>query len=165
MTTTKQTELRPCPFCGGEARLDQRQTQSLWNSDDATFSHVSCDDCDIHGQDFCDDPAGEEAIEWWNTRAQLPSQGGEAVGEVRPMSDGKQYAALYTMAGQHLVGEKLYTHPSDQVGDDLTMVKVPRELLKKLVRTYDSSIIDAAYWTDMDGEVAQLRALLNGGRS
>jgi Lar family restriction alleviation protein len=62
--------LLPCPFCGGKARLDQRETQSLWNSSDATFSHVSCDECDIHGQDFCDDPSGEEAIEWWNTRIQ-----------------------------------------------------------------------------------------------
>ncbi|MGV0190840.1 hypothetical protein PJ263_029855 [Pseudomonas aeruginosa] len=30
-------ELLPCPFCGGEARLDQRVTQSLWNSSDAVF--------------------------------------------------------------------------------------------------------------------------------
>lgn len=72
--------LLPCPFCGGEARLDQRETQSLWNSSDAIFSHVTCDECDIHGQDFCDDPDGEEAIEWWNRRAALaaPVQG-EAV--------------------------------------------------------------------------------------
>ncbi|MBB76610.1 MAG: hypothetical protein CMJ75_19055 [Planctomycetaceae bacterium] len=65
-----QEELKPCPFCGGEARLDQRVTQSLWNSSDAVFSHVACDECDISGQDFCDDPDGEEAIEWWNRRAQ-----------------------------------------------------------------------------------------------
>lgn len=62
-------KLLPCPFCGGEARLDQRVTQSLWNSDDAVFSHVSCDECDVHGQDFCNDPDGSEAAEWWNTRA------------------------------------------------------------------------------------------------
>lgn len=63
-------QLKPCPFCGGEARLDQRTTQSLWNSSDAVFSHVACDECDISGQDFCDDPNGEEASEWWNRRAQ-----------------------------------------------------------------------------------------------
>ena len=61
--------LKPCPFCGGVARLDQRETESLWNHNDATFSHVSCEDCEIVGRDFCDDPNGEEAIEWWNTRA------------------------------------------------------------------------------------------------
>lgn len=38
--------------------------------------------------------------------------------------------------------------------------RVPVELLTKLVRTYDNSVIDAAHWTDMDGEVARLRALL-----
>tara|TARA_R110001592_G_scaffold111372_6_gene308511 strand:+ start:24501 stop:24815 length:315 start_codon:yes stop_codon:yes gene_type:complete len=65
-------EMKPCPFCGSEARLDQRVTQSLWSSNDAVFSHVTCDDCDISGQDFCDDPDGEEAIEWWNRRS-MPS--------------------------------------------------------------------------------------------
>ncbi|MGA4640593.1 Lar family restriction alleviation protein [Stutzerimonas stutzeri] len=76
-------ELKPCPFCGGEARLDQRTTQSLWNSSDAVFSHVACDECDISGQDFCDDPNGEEASEWWNRRAQ-PA---EAEGVVEMGSD------------------------------------------------------------------------------
>jgi len=61
--------LKPCPFCSGSARLDQRETESLWSHNDATFSHVSCEDCEIEGRDFCDDPNGEEAIEWWNTRA------------------------------------------------------------------------------------------------
>jgi Lar family restriction alleviation protein len=70
---TDTIEVKPCPFCGGEARLDQRVTQSLWNSNDAVFSHVDCDECDISGQDFCDDPDGEEAIEWWNRRAQPAS--------------------------------------------------------------------------------------------
>lgn len=75
-------ELMPCPFCGGEARLDQRTTQSLWNSSDAVFSHVACDECDISGQDFCDDPDGEEAIEWWNRRAQpAEAEGVELTGE------------------------------------------------------------------------------------
>ena len=54
------------------------------------------------------------------------SQGGEAVGEVRALSDGKQYAALYTMAGQHLVGEKLYTHPAATVPAGCKVVPVER---------------------------------------
>lgn len=44
-------------------------------------------------------------------------------------------------------------------------VSVPRELVSKLVRTYERSVIDEAHWTDMDGEVNQLRALLNGGEA
>lgn len=76
---TAPIELKPCPFCGGEARLDQRVTQSLWNSGDAVFSHAACDDCDISGQDFCDDPDGEEAIEWWNRRAQPASAPEESI--------------------------------------------------------------------------------------
>lgn len=71
--TNNTGALLPCPFCGGEARLDQRVTQSLWNSGDAVFSRAACDECDISGQDFCDDPTGEEAIEWWNRRATPPA--------------------------------------------------------------------------------------------
>ena len=44
-------------------------------------------------------------------------------------------------------------------------VSVPRELARKLVRTYENAVIDAAHWTDMDGEVTKLRALLNGGEA
>ena len=93
-------------------------------------------------------------------RAQLPSQGGEAVGEVRPLSDGKQYAALYTMAGRHLVGEKLYTHPADQVADGLTMVKVSRELLERVVKADASRGASAVDLVDGWKAMQQLRALL-----
>lgn len=64
-----EAKLLPCPFCGSAARLDQRQTQSLWSSDEVWFSHVCCDECGTCGNDFCDDPNGEEAIEFWNRRA------------------------------------------------------------------------------------------------
>lgn len=68
--TQNSTELLPCPWCGEHPRLDRRQTQSLWSSDEATFSLVICDECEVSGKDFCDDPDGEEAIDWWNSRAQ-----------------------------------------------------------------------------------------------
>lgn len=51
----------------------------------------------------------------------------------------------------------LYTHPADQVADDLTMVKVPRELLVKLLDEGRR----AETWAAQD----ELRALLNGDRS
>lgn len=85
-------------------------------------------------------------------------QGGEAVGEVRAMSGGMQYAALYTMAGQHLVGTKLYTHPADQVEDDLTMVKVSRELLEEIVELHRRRGVVLII------HVEHLAELLNGGR-
>lgn len=87
-----------------------------------------------------------------NTRAQLPSQGGEAVEVVawrhcgdktRLLCDlGKQRAVPGTIAdeftvplmtvAQHQRILAAATHPADQVADDLTMVKVSRELLERL---------------------------------
>ncbi len=96
----------------------------------------------------------------WKARAQLPRQGGEAVGEVRALSDGKQYAALYTMAGQHLVGEKLYTHPADQVAegvrlDGLVLANLQMGRVYLHFKTTDQQ----------HAALRELRALLNGGRS
>jgi hypothetical protein len=51
------------------------------------------------------------------------------------------------------------------VAQQSTHVSVPRELARKLVRTYERSVIDEAHWTDMDGEITRLRALLNGGEA
>ncbi len=86
---------------------DDRKLSDIGNELHNLSCHV------VHHNEDWANQLGALAYElWnWNTRAQLPSQGGEAVGEVHPLSDGKQYAALYTMAGQHLVGEKLYTLP------------------------------------------------------
>ena len=170
-------ELKACPFCGGAARLDQRVTQSLWNSSDAVFSHVACDECDIHGQDFCDDPDGSEAIEWWNARAQLPSKGGgcRPLGymnkkDIARLQDEITWDGSYLTVGidhwaqwqedtpyDHL--QAIYTHPADQVADDLTMVKVSRELLYAItdpsIHGYDAVVT----------AIERLRALLNGGRA
>lgn len=53
----------------------------------------------------------------------------------------------------------LYTHPADQVADDLTMVKVSRELLYAItdpsIHGYDAVVT----------AIERLRALLNGGRA
>jgi Lar family restriction alleviation protein len=63
-----QVELKGCPFCGGKPFMYKWVTQSLWSSNEVTFSQVECRECDISGQSFCDDPDGEEAAEFWNTR-------------------------------------------------------------------------------------------------
>lgn len=52
----------------------------------------------------------------------------------------------------------LYTHPADQV--PAGTVQVPVELLERVIRIYDSSLIDAAYWTDMGRDLEELRSLL-----
>lgn len=68
-------------------------------------------------------------------RAILPSQGGEAVS--LELVENLKYGGMHIRKWENLAGlgagtHKLYTHPADQVEDDLTMVKVSRELLQDL---------------------------------
>lgn len=53
------TELKPCPFCGGEARL--------WHPKeyDITLGSVKCNSCGASTESFTDD---DSAIEAWNKR-------------------------------------------------------------------------------------------------
>lgn len=51
----------------------------------------------------------------------------------------------------------LYTHPADQVADDLTMVKVSRELLEQIA-------VELEHDNDRYFLGRELRALLNGGQ-
>ena len=71
-------------------------------------------------------------------RAQLPSQGGEAVAwhtedhltDKSATTYDPEVAKRWRAKGWPVT--PLYTHPADQVADDLTMVKVSRELLQDL---------------------------------
>ena len=80
-------------------------------------------------------------------RAQLPSQGGEAVAWICTASrkdvsefssywksedEACEWLAHYVGRGCKVTKTPLYTHPADQVADDLTMVKASRELLQDL---------------------------------
>jgi len=62
MSNIKKRELLPCPFCGGEAKLNKEYEQEYATS---TCCVVECD-CGLI-TDIYDDP--EEAINIWNTRA------------------------------------------------------------------------------------------------
>lgn len=138
-------ELKPCPFCHREAQ------QTLCSG------LVSCayEDC----------PAFLLAVfpENWNTRAQLPSKGGEAVAwhtedhltEKSATTYDREVAERWRAKGWPVT--PLYTHPVDQVADDLTMVKVPRELANIAALHLENS-----GYTETG---KKLRALLNGGRS
>lgn len=58
-------ELKPCPFCGGEASVD------LYHADDWQVTCIGSYSC--HGWRVFEDNAGydspEEAIKAWNTRS------------------------------------------------------------------------------------------------
>lgn len=117
-------ELKTCPFCSctdiGEVTINHRLEPRH-----RRFK-VYCKVCQCRTSEH---KTRKEARIYWNTRTLPQPAAVEAVGEVHAMSNGMQYAALYTMAGQHLVGAKLYTHQADQVAD---CVVVSRELLERL---------------------------------
>lgn len=130
-----------CPFCGGRSHhiLGARQIRMP--------DVVNCLDCFAEIQGTYEP---ESALIKWNTRAQLPSQGGgcRPLGymnkkDIARLQDEITWDGSYLTVGidhwaqwqedtpyDHL--QAIYTHPADQVEDDLTMVKVSRELLEDL---------------------------------
>ena len=94
-------ELKACPFCGGEPNL----THSDYVHDDLRpMPVVECKSCSawVRAED-------------WNTRAQLPRQGGEAVAWRVTGRDGLTVTAQYpewAEADCLLTITPLYTHPA-----------------------------------------------------
>lgn len=62
------SELLPCPFCGGEANLDEL-TPTPYNDQHSTYYSVGCINCGIGFYENTED----EAIAAWNSRANLGS--------------------------------------------------------------------------------------------
>lgn len=62
------SELKPCPFCGGEAEL-----QDDISREDRMFYRAVCSDIECQGH-YCNDWSMMQgmAIDRWNTRAELP---------------------------------------------------------------------------------------------
>lgn len=55
------TDLKPCPFCGGKARVRV--------SDSISVMRIECTECHVATTTFIADSIGEsEAVEAWNTR-------------------------------------------------------------------------------------------------
>lgn len=98
-----------------------------------------------------------------DVRAQLPSQGGEAVAWARQCDLDESDPAIFVAREEvqesgYVVA--LYTHPADQVEDDLTMVKVSRELLERALKADASIGANAIQLADGWNAMAELRALL-----
>ena len=142
-------ELKACPFCGGKAETVQF-TRKRWT--------VECfaDGC---GAGIISQGDMQTAIAAWNTRTQLPSQGGEAVEVVawrtnrdedstfprlhKTEQEAKHWVDVCNVApaitheplmtvAQHQRILAASAHPADQVADDLTMAKASRELLEQI---------------------------------
>ena len=56
------TKLKPCPFCGGKAKIEKHESGMFFKS---TYWFVICGMC--RGRTFLQDTQ-EEAIEAWNKR-------------------------------------------------------------------------------------------------
>lgn len=174
-------KLEPCPFCGDVPELPSGDgTQYEIECGGCGQAMASVQICDLMTRaeratgSFTDHRYGEqfieraklEAIERWNTRAQLPSQGGEAVEpacwqykvyeERRFYPTDPRCEPFWDRLGPDGIAhsaEPLYTHPADQVAEG---VVVSRELLDSLLTVIDSN----GYAADEVEVVDELRALL-----
>ena len=58
-------ELKPCPFCGGEAKIKCGEIVNRYNTAVYRHYHVECMSCGVDTRNFDTD---DEAIEAWNRR-------------------------------------------------------------------------------------------------
>lgn len=68
-------ELKPCPFCGGDAHVGTRMDEDIWSHNTVPYTQVACGDCEIGTDWTCEgwEPTAQEA---WNRRApSLPVEG------------------------------------------------------------------------------------------
>lgn len=72
MSKEKQIELKPCPFCGGEGKLNEHWESAGMGANAREF-YVSCKSCRAHGgmasEFFENGDLRAKAIERWNRRA------------------------------------------------------------------------------------------------
>lgn len=98
---------------------------------------------------------------YWNTRAQLPSQGGEAVAWQRWHGDYHELGYSRLTDDQKSRGwqeRPLYTHPADQVAGGVAVSRELRSVLAMILNALDR---DAAEGKQVRREMAEeLRALM-----
>ena len=70
---TSTAELLPCPFCGNDGKLhiDSPNGNDEW---DYVTAYVACECCDACGPNWA---SAKEAIDEWNTRADVVSGNAE----------------------------------------------------------------------------------------
>lgn len=61
-------ELKPCPFCGGDAILSHRLDEDIWTHNTVKWYKIECSGCDVKTKDWPESGAEEEVIEVWNRR-------------------------------------------------------------------------------------------------
>lgn len=63
-----EIELKPCPFCGGEAGIRKWQDEDLWSRAIVGWQKAHCTECECEGISSCHgyDP---DTVQAWNTRA------------------------------------------------------------------------------------------------
>ena len=75
-------ELKPCPFCGGEAIFYVRMDENIWDHSQVRWESISCNnmECDAQGFDWPVE-ARPNARDRWNTRtdAITPQQAAEVL--------------------------------------------------------------------------------------
>lgn len=99
-----KAELKPCPFCGGEARIVSTEPRLYRHSRNGKYA-VACYGCEIYlgyDEDYgCQFDTKEEAIEAWNTR--------ESEAEIRASAVDEFAERLRNICDKHPIGHDYKT--------------------------------------------------------
>lgn len=108
MTHPTDDSLKPCPFCGGAAKVSVMRDESIWSHEIVPYTKVECGDCGIGTDYLCEgwEPTAQEA---WNTRALLAEQAQEPKAEDAELLDWleEKHYALHPI--KEAAGDDQYT--------------------------------------------------------
>lgn len=99
----------PCPFCGGEAQVDDWDDEFLEYGDVVRYVDVSCETCGIS---FTSDKGQADAINRWNTRATNASPGEPAtLADFQAFVENKLNIAI----AKKIIGDKLAVQQAERL--------------------------------------------------
>lgn len=61
-------ELKPCPFCGEEPRVETHLDEDIWTHNTVKWVKVICPGCEISTSSWPESVAEEEVYDVWNRR-------------------------------------------------------------------------------------------------